>query len=811
MEGVIISAMSGKQQSVRTEIRFLSLLFMLLFLPFSAFAELGTGGLVISEVMAASRVTVMNGRTSDWIELYNSGDRELDLAGFGISDMAALPYRAVLSGTLAPGAYLLLEASGEGLGFSLSREGERVVLTSPSGETADEISYENLPFDASLAFVGEKWLETWRPTPGGPNEAVSRDEAETSRYLSAKERGILISEVMAANGDYGAPEPVRDWVELYNPSGKEIRLKGLYLSDTAADLKKWPFPEKASLRGKGRALVYCTDDPVGERGSGVYLNGAFKIDKSNGAVILSDGETIIDCVSLGQQFAGVSYGRPEGQGAFRFFNQASPQKPNPLSGCRERVDPVSFSVTGGFKEEPFPLTLDAPLGAEAYYTLDGSEPDDSSLRYTEPLLIGKNTVVRAMAKRSGLIDSPVMTGTYLLEEPLPYPVVCLAGEERVFFGGSGIFEKDNYGPLDERAVNVEIFEDGSERVNQPSGIRLTGGTSRVFLPRTFSLFARAGLSESSFRYNPFPDRGYFEYSSFTLRNGGTDAYRARIRDDFMTHLASGYGLMYLSSRPAAVYVNGQFWAALSLRERANKDSIAQWEGISDPEAINGITIVKNRGEEVRGSKAELEELAAFCRGNDLNDPDKLAYVLSLLDTDSLFAHTAFEIIAGNNDLRNVRYYKIPGGKWKLMLFDLDLGMINGKSIPLDFFLGSGKAATNYCYGELFTSLMQVPEMKDRFLTLIGRILLERFTKGAVTAELDVWKKDLAPLMQRNAGRWKDFSYSNWVKAMESFRGMLVKRPALVVKYLVKGYSLSQAESERYFGAFSRADAPAGAP
>ena len=787
---------------------FLSLLF---FLPLHAFAAQGTGGLHISEVMATGRLTAVNGKTSDWIELYNGGDRELDLAGWGLSDLAALPFRARLSGTLAPGEFLLLEAGDEGLGFALAREGERIVLTAPSGVAADEIAYVDLPPDASLARVNGQWLETWQPTPGGSNKAVTKDEEENSRCLAAAARGVLISEVMAANGDYDVPGLPRDWVELYNPTGKAVSLKGLYLSDTADDLKKWPFPGKASLKGDSRALVYCTDEEVDARGSGVYVNAAFKIDKTNGAVILSDGEVIIDCVSLGQQYANVSYGRPEGQGAFRFFNQASPQKANPLTGCVERLDAVSFSAAGGFKEGPFTLAFNAPLGAETFYTLDGSQPDENSPRYTVPLRIAGNTAVRAVAKREGWVDSPIVTGTYLLEEPLPYPVVCLAGEERVFFGGNGIFERENYAFLDERAVNVEIYEGGTQQVNQLAGIRLTGGTSRVFLPRTFSLFARAGLSESSFSYNPFPDRGYLEYKSLTLRNGGTDAFRTRVRDGFLTRLARGYGLMYLSFKPAAVYVNGQFWGALNLRERGNKHAIAQWEGISDQEAVDGIIIVKNRGEEVQGSKADLEELAAFCRNNDLNDKDSLAHVLSRLDTDSLFAHTAFEIIAGNSDLRNVRYYKVPGGKWKLMLFDLDLGMLTGKSAPLEFYLGNGKKPTKFCYGELFSSLMQVPAMKERFLALMGRILLERFTNDAVLSELDKWKAELSPLIKRHDERWKDFTFSTWEAAMANFRGMLMKRPTLVVNYLIRAYNLSRAEIERYFGGFLLANAQADAP
>ena len=219
--------------------------------------------------------------------------------------------------------------------------------------------------------------------------------------------------------------------------------------------------------------------------------------------------------------------------------------------------------------------------------------------------------------------------------------------------------------------------------------------------------------------------------------------------------------MYLSCAPAAVYVNGRYWGELNLRERANRDAIAQWEGISDPEAIDDIIIIKNRGLSQQGSKAGLEELAAYCRKNNLNDPMHLAYVEARLDIDSLFAHAAFEIITGNTDLANVRYYKVPGGKWKLLLYDLDLAMLNLDSRPLDLFLGNESGAQRFMYLELFTSLMKVRDMRVRFLTLTGRILLERFTPDKLTAELDAWQAAYAPLIRRHVEHWPDTSFSDW--------------------------------------------------
>lgn len=47
---------------------------------------------------------------------------------------------------------------------------------------------------------------------------------------------------------------------------------------------------------------------------------------------------------------------------------------------------IKFSVPSGFYEEDFYLEITAP-GSEIYYTLDGSDPTDESIQYTDPILI----------------------------------------------------------------------------------------------------------------------------------------------------------------------------------------------------------------------------------------------------------------------------------------------------------------------------------------------------------------------------------------------------------------------------------------
>ncbi len=761
--------------------------------------------LYISEIQSANSLYPVEGRICDWIELHNQSKNTISLQGMGITDRVAQPMKALLSGQIGPGEHVVLPCDEEGLGFALSQEGETILLTAASGEVVDKAVFLKTPQNTSLIRLDRSHFKTtWFPTPGQTNLLKSRDEAEEAWYQNALQKGLCISEILASDIINTFGRPRADWVELQNRGELDLSLRSYYLSDDAANLRKYALP-RMTLKPGEQVLIYCYtgDSPAKLRGG--LVTTAFDIKRTDGALLLSDGEDILDLVNLHTQFGGISYGRPQGQGAFRYFQTPSPKTENLKAGCVDRLPKVDFSRQGGFVEEAFHLTLQSLEGAQIRYTLNGAEPDEKSALYQSPLLITQNTVVRAKAYQDNFISSLPSTQTYLFDKPLPgIPVVCLSGEDELFFGFKGLFEKGNEGLVTERTLNTEFYDSSSKQaVNQLSGIRLTGGTSTVYIPRTFTLYARGRLENESFAFNPFTDRNYKEYSALTLRHGGTDTRRTRLKDAFLTSLSKGFGVMYLASAPAEVYVNGQYYGAFNFREKANQAAIAQWEGISDKSFIDQIDIIKNRGVQQKGSKEDLESLAAYCRANDLNNPEKLKFVTDRLDVRSLFSHTAMEMITGNTDLSNVRYYRVPGGKWKLMLFDLDLSMYHNNRDPLDIYLKSGRYATRDHYGELFNALVEVPAMRAQFLTITGQLLAKRFAPLYIRERVSQWTQDYTPVMQKHFGKWRELNLARWQTEMDKFEKYLLLRPVSVMNWLISAYQLDAEEVSQYFGAFQK--------
>lgn len=135
--------------------------------PFLALALLTAplpGAPVISEFMAAntSGLADQDGAYSDWIEIWNPDATAVNLAGYGLTDNAALPLKWTFPAiSLAPNSYLVVFASGKNrsvagaelhTNFSLSAGGEYLALAAPSGSVLDAFAPEFPSQDNNLTY-----------------------------------------------------------------------------------------------------------------------------------------------------------------------------------------------------------------------------------------------------------------------------------------------------------------------------------------------------------------------------------------------------------------------------------------------------------------------------------------------------------------------------------------------------------------------------------------------------------------------------------------------------------------------------------
>jgi hypothetical protein len=127
---------------------------------------------------------------------------------------------------------------------------------------------------------------------------------------------VLINEILASNSQFGYDSNGEsdDWIELYNTRNIGVDLSGLYLTDIGTNLGKWAFPIGTAIPANGRIIVWCDNDT---EQAGLHTN--FKLSSLGDNIILSDGVSIYDQITIGAQTQNVSYSRcPDGSTSFDY-------------------------------------------------------------------------------------------------------------------------------------------------------------------------------------------------------------------------------------------------------------------------------------------------------------------------------------------------------------------------------------------------------------------------------------------------------------------------------------------------------------
>ncbi|MFP4443316.1 MAG: CotH kinase family protein, partial [Spirochaetia bacterium] len=130
-------------------------------------------------------VTDADGDYPDWIELFNPGERPVDIGGFFLSDNPdeTDPWEIPQGTIIGPGEYLMVWASGKDSdgsvdelhsSFALSADGTTIVLSRPgAGARIDIVEVPPIPRDTSFGRNTQgEFVHFIDPTPGDSNEGA---------------------------------------------------------------------------------------------------------------------------------------------------------------------------------------------------------------------------------------------------------------------------------------------------------------------------------------------------------------------------------------------------------------------------------------------------------------------------------------------------------------------------------------------------------------------------------------------------------------------------------------------------------------
>ena len=752
------------------------------------------GAVRISELMAADQLVLSDSYDtfSDWVELHNTTDQQIDLAGWCLSDVPAEPQKWIIPNlVLEPDERAVIFCSGRGVAlekelhaeFSLSAAGESLTLRSYAGNTVDVVNYPEAKDHTAFIFEADgQTVETDCPTPGYPN-----DEAGYEAFCSAMvpEGPLAIWEVMTSNDSY-MPQNLGecyDWVELRNTSDAPLDLTGYSLTDDLDMPQKHVFSD-ITLQAGESLIVILTEETGMVKDS--YEHALFALDAQEDQLFLFDSEgSLLDFVHLEDIPLGSSYGRSEESGGF-YYMEPSPKNPN-IAGYRLISSAIVSSYVPGVytQEDGFSVTLEAE--GTIYYTTDGSVPDSSSKQYTDPLQIDETMVLRAASIEEGKMVSDIYTATFIVGDVHDLPVVSLVTDPAGLWGYNGVYRN---GDMSVREIQLPAHvsysgPDGSFAIN--CATNLHGATTvRAFDKKSFAVRFQDSY-DGPLHYDVFEDGEVTTFSSLILRTSHESSVSTQMHDAMIGYIASQGSDKVLSQKYkyVALYLNGEYWGLYAIRERHSEEHYASYMN----EPAEGVQIVRYMIDE----QNSLQKLYNFCESNSLISDENYAYAKSVIDVESYADWIIYEAYMSNVDINgNIRYYQSPvDGRWRMGLADLDLG-ICGSTSAFD------EVAGTFHHGRLVRSLMANEEFQDLLATRLAELLAGPLSDENVLALIDQMADTIRAEAQWEEKRWGT-SVSGWESMVDYMIRFCDGRAQEMIDSLCIQLGFSKQEREAYFG------------
>lgn len=364
----------------------------------------------------------------------------------------------------------------------------------------------------------------------------------------------------------------------------------------------------------------------------------------------------------------------------------------------------TFSQAPGYYSQGFLLELNAEDADEIYYTLNGDEPDSTSLKYTSPIPITDRsgeepsyslissithsyspwvpptgpvqliTVLRARSKK-GNAWSNITSGSFIVHpqgvDRYNIPVISMITDSLHLFdyetgiyvlgkvyddwrarnpgANEGLATPANYtqrGEEWERPAHFELFnETGIRDVSMDIGIRIHGGGSRSFQQKTFRVYTRDEYGNDAFDYPFFLDQPLRKYERLQIRNSGQDWMKTALIDGFMQTLVRHLPFETMAFRQSLLFVNGEFWGIANIRERYDDNYL----NIKYDIPRSRIHYLSGNARVEEGIADHYTAMLAYIRENGLADSTHFEYIKTQINIESFTSYYLSNIYFNNRD------------------------------------------------------------------------------------------------------------------------------------------------------------------
>lgn len=365
----------------------------------------------------------------------------------------------------------------------------------------------------------------------------------------------------------------------------------------------------------------------------------------------------------------------------------------------------------------------------AYYDIDGQRSKTEErvyfVGYGEKSGYNDVNIISITADPEDLFSSD--RGIYVMGDTFKeYAETTDYQEVREYFWAANY---KNSGREWEREAKIQIFDQKKELVlSQTVGLRIQGGVSRAYQPKSLNLYARNEYGSNQMQYDFF-GTGYYP-KRVTLSSGGNDFY-GKMKDRIGAELTGDYNFCTMHYVPYVLFLNGEYWGFYYLTEKYDENYIEHYYNVDK----DNVVIIKQRGLEA-GTPEDYdfyEEMQLFIETADMTADKNYEKACDMIDMESFVDYYAAEIyMARNADWPNANFAlwrssrvsskPYEDGKWRWMLFDVNTSALDNDLAEHDtlaYVMDECNMFANLSNNEKFRSAFakKLCEMRDEVFLL----------------------------------------------------------------------------------------------
>ena len=463
---------------------------------------------------------------------------------------------------------------------------------------------------------------------------------------------------------------------------------------------------------------------------------------------------------------------------------------------------VKYSPECGIYEKDITVTFQTPPDMRLEYATGFSDPPVFQ-PYTTPIPIHENTTFRVRLKGDS-VTSKLFAGSFYVGRKYNFPIVSILVKPDEFFPPNGIYE----GHMVNTSSGTELVGNCWKKIPIPCFvefmfrqkcveatsclIKTFGGMTLGFNEKSLHLIAEDSLGARKFRYKFFRRLPYNEFRHLVLRTSGNDQNQTRFKDMSCSSFAMEMGIDHMAYQPTIMYVNGEYFGIVNLREKVNKDYLSYHH-----HALKDSTIL------VQGSgqrEPSFMEVFQFVQDN-YTSPTFLEDLDSKIDLESYLNWSILQIYIANTDSRgNVRFWKDKSqdNKWRWIFYDSDLGC-NPNFHSINFLNKRISPRSTDWYNPGYTThllrhITYNEDTKNRFINQACLLMNTILHRDSTLHRIDQFTQWLEPEMPYHVLRYpirRKGSVEAWQTHVKNYRAFWESRPESMMAHYKETFSLGE--------------------